>query len=225
MLNLFHRHLEFGLFTPVPTLVESLVDNLDNFLQMIRNLEDAEDSKAIKLQNWLIKSCYELRKAGEALESHMISSGRRERLGGPLNAECGDDENQREFHSIVSEMVESVVSLGNLFGQVVDQRLRRDLMRILEVIEGGELLAGVGLKSFMTMLNEGGGGGGRSKHICRLAASIRTVRVLLGALLDASNDNEKVLALRCLSSILCAGVAVTDFDQVRLTLVVSLEKM
>ena len=187
-----------------------------------------------KSENRLASSCYELRVAAQSLTNLLLTSSsscsssaaaatssfsQSSGGGSYLNHQddtChsnsrGNEETmalQREFHLIVSEIVEGIVALGNLFGQVVDQRLTRDLNSILDTIESGGLQGKVALKSFVTILHDGG------MHMCRLAASIRTVRGLLGVLLDAKEDNDKILALRCLATMLCVGEAVKDFDKV-----------
>ena len=113
-----------------------------------------------------------------------------------------------QYNLIVGEVVEGIVTVGNLFSQLVDLRLTRDLASILDTVEGGGIPARIALKSLVTVLADGG------NHICRLAADIRTVRGLLGVLLDTREDQDKILALRCLATVLCVGEAVKDFDKV-----------
>lgn len=113
-----------------------------------------------------------------------------------------------QYQQVIADVVQGIVTVGNLFSEVVDLRLTRDLGSILDTIEAGGIPARIALKSLVTVLADGG------NHICRLAADIRTVRGLLGVMLDTREDQDKMLALRCLATVLCVGEAVKDFDKV-----------
>ncbi|ODN02494.1 Protein inscuteable [Orchesella cincta] len=251
-------HLEFGIFTQVPTLVLSLVGHIEDFLRVFHN--SIGFGNLTKLENRLESACYALHMAAKSMNEAalMISSSCSDsghnsnvssRTGSssshprsasssststaasspdcmPLSSSSGGDpflpsssglsssadehgpeSLGRDYHVVVSEVVEGIVTVGNLFSQVVDLRLTRDLACILDTIEGGGIPARVALKSLVTVLADGG------NHICRLAADIRTVRGLLGVLLDTREDQDKILALRCLATVLCVGEAVKDFDK------------
>ncbi|CAL8105012.1 unnamed protein product [Orchesella dallaii] len=253
------KHLEFGIFTQVPTLVLSLVGHIEDFLRVFHNSIGFGNLK--KLENRLESACYSLHMAAKSMNEAalMISSSSCSDSGHNSNEssrtgsssshprsscssststaasspdcmpsssssggdpflpsssglssstdEQGPESLGREYHVVVSEVVEGIVTVGNLFSQVVDLRLTRDLACILDTIEGGGIPARIALKSLVTVLADGG------NHICRLAADIRTVRGLLGVLLDTMEDQDKILALRCLATVLCVGEAVKDFDK------------
>lgn len=127
---------------------------------------------------------------------------------GPRNVYSILEEKGEAYPATVNEAVNGIVSVGNLFSQVVDLRLTRDLSSILDTIERGGVPAKLGLKSLVNILLDGG------NHLCRLASEIRTVRGLLGVSLDAGDDHLRILALRCLATVLCVGEAVKDFDRV-----------
>lgn len=119
-----------------------------------------------------------------------------------------DAQGDHEYQAAVEEIIMGMVTVGNLFSQVVDMRLTRDLRRIVKIIETGGFLRRVALHSLATVLADGG------NHICRLAADIRAVRGVLGVLLTTTEDQERILALRCIATALCVGKAVKDFDKV-----------
>ena len=230
MCILTFRHLEFSTFTNVPSLTLNLLSQIEDFLKDLQEFF----GNLPKLESNLVKSCYDLRlsvialgedgsrvasRAQHALDEIQfdLRSPSQPALGSSYSIGLPDElpgaygygPSESEKRSIVmAEIVEGIVRIGNLFSQVVDKRLTQDLSAILDLIEKGGLVGRVALQSFATILHDGG------MHMCRLAAKIRTVRGLLSALLEARNEQERIISLRCLATVLCVGEAVKDFDKV-----------
>lgn len=163
-----------------------------------------------KLENKLSRSCRRLHRSAQVmLQISGASSEYKQPISVHSIIESESLQKGEGYHVAVSEVVDGIVTVGNLFSQVVDLRLTRDLGCILDTVEGGGVPAKVALKSFANILMDGG------SHLCRLASEIRTVRGMLGVILDAKEDYLRILSLRCLATVLCVGEAVKDFDRVR----------
>lgn len=211
------------MFTQVPTLVMSLVGHIQDFLRGVQSpspatLYPVEHGNGtgllgpsvfgvdhlMKLEGRLEDACFALNMAVKG-----IMGGGGMQTGNSSGASSSSQFLEGDqYQQIIGDVVEGIVTVGNLFSEVVDLRLTRDLGSILDTVEAGGIPARVALKSLVTVLAEGG------NHICRLAADIRTVRGLLGVMLDTREDQDKILALRCLATVLCVGEAVRDFDKV-----------
>jgi hypothetical protein len=187
------------------------VGYVDEFLATFKGSPPILFGNLQKLEHKLSRSCRRLHRSAQLMLS-IVSNTEEHLRQHPASVYSiieGEDAKKGEgYHVAVSEVVDGIVSVGNLFSQVVDLRLTRDLSSILDTIEGGGVPSKVALKSFVTILIDGG------NHLCRLASGIRTVRGLLGLILDAKDDYLRILALRCLATVLCVGDAVKDFDRV-----------
>lgn len=196
----------------MPKLVLSLVNHVEEFLKVFQGSSSFGNLQ--KLENKLSRSCRRLHRSAHVMievtsTDKQLSSTGESGQHNSIYAIIEPDHIAEGYHVAVSEVVDGIVTVGNLFSQVVDLRLTRDLSCILDTVEGGGVPAKVALKSFATVLIDGG------NHMCRLASEIRTVRGLLGVILESRDDYDKILSLRCLATVLCVGEAVKDFDRVR----------
>jgi hypothetical protein len=193
----------------VPSLVLSLISHVEEFLREFQGSSSGFGNLQ-KLENKLGRSCRRLNRSAQTMIDVAASSPNKNDDANSCIYAIIEPENCGEgYQMAVNEVVGGIVTVGNLFSQVVDLRLTRDLACILETIERGGIPAKVALKSFASVLSNGG------NHLCRLASEIRTVRGLLGVILDARDNYDKIISLRCLATILCVGDAVKDFDRVR----------
>jgi len=203
----------------VPPLVFNLSNLISNFLEQANNT--IHYSHLGKLERRLASICQEVCLSASAMSESLNSYS----TSDEKDANFSQNQNTSHYYSVIQEpvhrnchmavanVVDGIVRLGNLFSEVVDCRLTRDLSCLLESIEGNGLHAKVALKCFLNLLTDGG------IHVCRLASKIRTVRGLLRVLLDyGKDDEEKMLALRSLATMLNMGDAVRDFDRVRMHL-------
>jgi len=228
MICMNFRNIEFGFLAQVPSLVLTLISHVEEFLREFQ--EGSSDNGSgggfgnlEKIENKLCRSCRRLNRAAE----NMIQVMERNSLDQYDKQDKRDNDESiyamieppdmnncfgEDYQSSVNEVVGGIVTVGNLFSQVVDLRLSRDLSALLDIVErGGRIPAKVALKSFATILADGG------NHLCRLASEIRSVRGLLGVILEGGSggdDYDKIISLRCLATILCVGEAVKDFDRV-----------
>ena len=179
----------------------SLLENIEGFLSQLKDSYGYHT----KVESRLACACSDLRASTLAFcedvkkKSHPSDSSRSHRIS------RGGDASDSSY---LTPMVDGVVSIGNQFSKAVDQRLTKDLSTILDVIERGGFGARMALEAFTIVLYDGG------MHLCRLAAHLRTVRGLLSCIIETKDENEQILALRSLATILCVGEAVKDFDNV-----------
>ncbi|OXA60644.1 hypothetical protein Fcan01_06326 [Folsomia candida] len=200
------KNIEFGFLSQVPRLVQNLVSYVEEFLRTFQGTSVFGNLQ--KLEHKLSRSCRRLHRSAQVM---MEISGNSSEYKQPTSVHSIiESENMKKgegYHVAVSEVVDGIVTVGNLFSQVVDLRLTRDLTCVLDTVEGGGVPAKVALKSFANILMDGG------NHLCRLASEIRTVRGMLSVILDAKDDYLIILSLRCLATVLCVGEAVKDFDR------------
>jgi len=234
----FFRHLRSGFIGSVPDLVLDLLISIEDFVKDLQelygNLEELESRLAhscYKLRLSIIAFGNEQEKDSlrrsvltipTTLENCHLNLesplGSREELDSYVQPNQGrrlkEDSKWAGRHGetqkiVIAEIAEEVMRIGSIFSQVVNQRIRRDLNSILDLIGNGGLIGRVSLQVLSTILYDGG------LHMCKLASSIRTVCAILNALIDSQDEYDQILCLRCLATILSIGDAVNDFDKVK----------
>ncbi|XP_064098526.1 protein inscuteable homolog isoform X2 [Macrobrachium nipponense] len=194
------QRLEWLELDQVPSLAESLVGHIRNFLrdyttQWTAADPDLQPQSSLGRQSKVIQQiCERLTEVCDKISTK--------------NDKHDDNDGGNPDGDRPRQVVQVVTALGHAFTKLVDLMLSREIKVVVQVLEEPDAEENISSAvSHLTALGVDGG------HICRLIARLGGVRALLGLCLEPRLSHVRVASLRALATVCCVVEGIEELEK------------